>query len=561
MRAPRGSLAAAAVTATLAPVLAFLVSIFFPVRSSREIRILMDSLGKALVSETLVSALRFSLIQATASTLLAFLIALPGAYFVAKFRFRGRRLLLALSAVPFSLPPILVILAFVLYFGKSGYFTEILHLITPGATSGGRFLYGLGGLVVVHAFYNFPLILQGVGAVWANLPGSREEAARVLGAGRFRSFATGTLPYLLPSIVQSLGIVFLFCFFSFTLVLVFGGLGGSTMEVAIYRALKFTGDKPLAAALALVQTLIALGVILILARFERIYPGGTKDFGATKPARVPGFPGRSAILLYFSLIAVFFFGPLISLALEAFRVRTAHGSGSAFGLANFSRLFSGSSANFAEAVWSSLAIGGAAALLATTAGLGFIASIRAGGASGENRRARTRGIRRWRRSRDRDACLVLASIPLAISPAIVAAGWARLVSSGSVSAVLFGQAAITWPFVARYLSGPFESIGPHTAEAARMLGSSERDAFLRVEAALIAPSIASAAAFAFAIALGDANIPLIAGGGQVETLPLLVYRLTSSYRFSEACAAGVVLAALAGLAFYAKERIDGVSGN
>lgn len=91
------------------------------------------------------------------------------------------------------------------------------------------------------------------------------------------------------------------------------------------------------------------------------------------------------------------------------------------------------------------------------------------------------------------------------------------------------------------------------------MGSTPFDAFLRVEIALLLPSIASATAFAFAITLGDANIPLIAGGGSVETLPLLIYRLTSSYRFSEACAAGVVLALLAGLAFYAKERIDGLS--
>jgi len=54
--------------------------------------------------------------------------------------------------------------------------------------------------------------------------------------------------------------------------------------------------------------------------------------------------------------------------------------------------------------------------------------------------------------------------------------------------------------------------------------------------------------------MGDANIPLILGGGKRETLPLLLYRLTSSYRFSEACAAGIVLSLFTSVAFFLKER-------
>jgi thiamine transport system permease protein len=71
---------------------------------------------------------------------------------------------------------------------------------------------------------------------------------------------------------------------------------------------------------------------------------------------------------------------------------------------------------------------------------------------------------------------------------------------------------------------------------------------------MLAPSLASAAAFAFSITMGDANIPLILGSGQHETLPLLLYRLTSSYRFNEACAVGLVLALFTSVAFFLKEK-------
>ncbi len=77
---------------------------------------------------------------------------------------------------------------------------------------------------------------------------------------------------------------------------------------------------------------------------------------------------------------------------------------------------------------------------------------------------------------------------------------------------------------------------------------------IRVDAASLPRSVASAAAFAFSITMGDANIPLILGGGKRETLPLLLYRLTSSYRFSEACAVGIVLSLFTSVAFFLKER-------
>ena len=86
----------------------------------------------------------------------------------------------------------------------------------------------------------------------------------------------------------------------------------------------------------------------------------------------------------------------------------------------------------------------------------------------------------------------------------------------------------------------------------RTLGASPRQALLRVDIPTMAPSVASASAFAFSLTMGDANIPLLVGGSR-ETLPLLLYRLTSSYRFSDACAVGIVLAAFTSIAFFLKE--------
>ncbi|MFA6365795.1 MAG: hypothetical protein WCX13_01225, partial [Candidatus Hydrogenedentales bacterium] len=120
-------IAFAAVAFTLSPLIAFTLSSF---QRTPGIAITGDAsngdavsaalLIRSLFSPSSLAALRFSLTQAFLSTLLALIIGFPGAYFIAKYDFRGRRFFLALAAIPFCLPSILVILSFILYYGKNG---------------------------------------------------------------------------------------------------------------------------------------------------------------------------------------------------------------------------------------------------------------------------------------------------------------------------------------------------------------------------------------------------------------------------------------------------------
>ncbi|MCE1196382.1 iron ABC transporter permease, partial [bacterium] len=449
----------------------------------------------------------------------------------ATYNFAGRKPFLSLAAVPFCLPPILVILAFILYYGKNGWFSRALEAAGAGPIGNG-FLYSFWGLVTVHAFYNFPIIVQNVGSVWSSLPKSREEAARTMGAGRFRAFAAGSLPQLLPSLLQSASLVFLFCFFSFTIVLVFGGLSGSTLEVGIYRAIRFTGDKPRALALAAVQTAIALMAAGGFERFGRKGAAASKGFGAVAPRKKPKRGARAAIAAYEILIIVFFLGPLFALAAEAFTIRDSMAGAARFGFGTFARLL-GPGAPLLRALLNSLTLSGLAAVLATLFGAALSAT------------------EHYARSGRRSTWIAL--LPLALSPALVAAGLSAMFGSGGRAVIVIGQLSMAWPFVARSMEASFGALDRGKNEAARTLGAAPLQAFLRADLPLVAPSLASAAAFAFSMTMGDANIPLLLGGGRFETLPLLLYRLTSSYRFSEACAVGIVLAIATSVAFFVKE--------
>ena len=49
------------------------------------------------------------------------------------------------------------------------------------------------------------------------------------------------------------------------------------------------------------------------------------------------------------------------------------------------------------------------------------------------------------------------------------------------------------------------------------------------------------------------------GMSEIETLPLILYRLTAAYRFNEACAAGLVLGLMTGIVFMLKEKVIDVA--
>ena len=67
------------------------------------------------------NVLLFTLYQATLSTLLTLLLGLPAAYLFARFEFRGKALLRALTAVPFMLPTVVVAAGFTALLGPRGW--------------------------------------------------------------------------------------------------------------------------------------------------------------------------------------------------------------------------------------------------------------------------------------------------------------------------------------------------------------------------------------------------------------------------------------------------------
>ncbi|MDA8426734.1 MAG: hypothetical protein M0Z80_11415, partial [Treponema sp.] len=237
----------------------------------------------------------------------------------------------------------------------------------------------------------------------------------------------------------------------------------------------------------------------------------------------------AALALYAIALAVFFGGPLLALTIEAFTVRRGMGGAGVPGIGNFLRLFAG--AELPRALADTAATAVPAALLALAAGSLAAAGLRRGGRIG--------------------SCVL--SLPLAVSGIVASLGWSLLFPSGGDALIVPVLAIAALPFVVKSLAGALATLDPSPPLAARILGAGALRATLEIELPAIAPSLLAGGAFAFAMAAGDLNAPIVLGRGDFEPLPLLLYRLASGYRFSEACAAGLFLGLLTAIVFFLKE--------
>ncbi len=232
---------------------------FFPLGSILGISFARSESGlagpflEALASPTLRNVLWFTLWQAALSTLLTLLVGLPGAYLLARYEFRGKSLLLALTSIPFVMPTLVVAAAFNALLGPRGWVNLALmdgfNLSQPPV----QFINTFTAILVAHIFYNLSIVLRMVGDFWSHIDPRLGQAAITLGASPLKSLRYITLPLLTPAITAAAVLIFIFDFTSFGVILVLGGPRFATLEVEIYYQTISLFNLPLASVLAVIQ--------------------------------------------------------------------------------------------------------------------------------------------------------------------------------------------------------------------------------------------------------------------------------------------------------------------
>jgi putative spermidine/putrescine transport system permease protein len=122
---------------------------------------------------------------------------------------------------------------------------------------------------------------------------------------------------------------------------------------------------------------------------------------------------------------------------------------------------------------------------------------------------------------------------------------------GTEGAVVIALCHIYVPFMILTLTGVIARIDPRLEEAARGLGATRVAAFLQVTLPLSAPGILAGSLLVFALAISAYVTPIVIGGYEIQTLPMLIFQqVSASFNLGFAAALGVVLLIVAlGLVF------------
>ncbi|MCK5569907.1 MAG: iron ABC transporter permease, partial [Spirochaetes bacterium] len=189
-----------------------LISILTEGLSDEEGKFTLGHIQSILSNRYILRVIAFTVEQALLSTLASILLGLPGAYLLARYDFRGKSIVKAITTVPFVLPSIIVVLGFVIFFGNNGVlnraFMGAFNLENPPL----KILYSMKAIILAHTFYNFPICIRLVSAVWSRINPNLEKAALILGARGGRLFTNILLPQIMPGILAASALIFIFCF-------------------------------------------------------------------------------------------------------------------------------------------------------------------------------------------------------------------------------------------------------------------------------------------------------------------------------------------------------------
>ena len=141
-------------------------------------------------------------------------------------------------------------------FGKAGIITRYLLKIYDNS------VYGFGGISIVQTLTFFPVCYMMLKGLLKNIDPSLEEAARDMGASRFKVFTSVTLPLILPGLGNAFLVTFIESIADFANPMIIGG-SYDTLATTIYLQITGAYDKQGAAAMAVVLLSITMLMYLV----------------------------------------------------------------------------------------------------------------------------------------------------------------------------------------------------------------------------------------------------------------------------------------------------------
>lgn len=437
--------------------------------------------------------LLFTLKQASISTLLS---VVPG-FFVARAlvrqQFRGRALLLQLFAIPMAVPAIVAVLALTGLYGNAGLLAGFINL------------YGFGGIVLAHVFFNLPMATRLFVDVLEQIAPENFRLAAQLGFSDIQVLRQIELPQVLPAAFRIAALVFLLCAASFVIVLTLGGATSTTLEVAIYQSLRMDFDVPRALALSLLQVSLSGALVFFGAK------AFSQSMAIPKLRLLPQrFDGTSMLSRSIDILLT---GLAMALVLPPLAILLAQGISNVV-----------LDAALLRALLTSLAIGACSSAIAV--------------------------VLAWNLAGGKSFSQILSLSALLVPPAVMATGWFLLLYKFNGGVVLVFativalNALMALPFASAVLGPAFVQVESTNDKLCQSLGIYGWNKLWQITLPQMLRPLAQAGLMAFVLSLGDLAAVTLLGSEGIMTLPSLVRAQMGHYRGQDAQGTALVLMAL-----------------
>ncbi len=207
-----------------------------------------------------VNAFELTAVVAGSAVAINLVFGIGVALLLARYRFRGRRLLNVLIDIPVSISPIVVGLALVLVYGpRTGWFGHAL------AHAGISIIYATPGMILATVFVSLPLIVRELVPVLEEEGLDQEIAARSLGANSWQRFWRITLPTIRWALAYGLVLAIARSIGEYGAIkVVSGNIVGQTQTVTLLVDERATQFEPGAYQAAIVLVIVAIICMVVV---------------------------------------------------------------------------------------------------------------------------------------------------------------------------------------------------------------------------------------------------------------------------------------------------------
>lgn len=226
---------------------------------------------RAILDEYTIKALKLTVFATVSAVAVNTVFGIFASILISKYYFRGRQFLATLIDIPFSISPVIAGLVFSLTFGNLGWMGGFLQAHNI------KIVFAVPGVILATIFVTFPFVFRELLPVLQAQGKEEEEAAALMGAGKWKIFSRITFPHIRWALLYGIVLCTARAMGEFGAVSVISGhLRGVTNTLPLHVEILYNEFNTMA-AFAVSSLLVIMAVILLILRSVVVSAGSRKE--------------------------------------------------------------------------------------------------------------------------------------------------------------------------------------------------------------------------------------------------------------------------------------------